>query len=68
MAQNHALSKILINQQKLVEVVTQTFSSSDSLINDLKKKIQMIEQKLATIVSKVKGYVCFFPSHRAERK
>ena len=40
MAQNQALSKILDNQQKLAEVVTQTLSSSGYLIDDLKKKNQ----------------------------
>ena len=40
MPQNRALSKILDNQQRLAEVVTQTLSSLDSLFNDLKKKNQ----------------------------
>ena len=54
MAQNKVLLKILDNQQKMVEVVTHTFSSSNILIQDLKKKIKMVEQKLATITSTVK--------------
>ena len=53
-AQNQVLSKILDNQQKMVEAVTHTFSSSNSLIEDLKKKIKAIEQELATIASTVK--------------
>ena len=61
MAQNQALSKILDNQQKLAEVITHTFSSSSSLVDDLKKKkIKMVKQELATIVSTVKDmFVCF---------
>ena len=54
MAQNQVLSKILDNQQKMAEVVTHTFSSSNSLIKDLKKKIKMVEQELATIASTIK--------------
>ena len=54
MAQNQALLKIVDNQQKLAEVVTQTFSSSESLTNDLKKKIKKVEQELSTIASTVK--------------
>ncbi|KAL4653421.1 hypothetical protein ACB092_01G301900 [Castanea dentata] len=50
-AQNQVLSKILDNQQKLTEAVTHTFSSSNSLIEDLKKKIKSVEQELETIVS-----------------
>ena len=38
----------------MAEVVTHTFSSSNSLIEDLKKKIRMVEQELATIASSVK--------------
>ena len=37
-AQNKVLSKILDNQQKMVEVVTHTFSASNALVQDLKKK------------------------------
>ena len=61
MAQNQTLSKILDKQQKLAEVVTHTFSSLGSLIDDLKKKIKMVEQKLATIVSTVKNMSVSFP-------
>ena len=61
MAQNQALLKILDNHQKLTEVVTHTFSSSGSLIDDLKKKIKMVEQELATIVSTVKDMSVSFP-------
>jgi len=61
MAQNQALSKILDNQQKLAEVVTHTFSSSSSLIENLKKKIKMVEQELATIASTVKDMSVSFP-------
>jgi len=50
-AQTQALLKILDNQQKLAKVVTKTFSSSESLTNDLKKKIKKVEQKLATIAT-----------------
>ena len=61
MAQNHVLSKILDNQQKMAEVVTHPFSSSNSLIEDLKKKIKMVEQELATIASIVKDLSISFP-------
>ena len=61
MAKNQALSKILDNQQKLAEVVTHNFSSLGSLIDDLKKKIKMVEQELATIVSTVKDMSVSFP-------
>ena len=44
MAENQALLKILVNQQKLADAVTHTFSSSEYLTNDLKKKIEKIEQ------------------------
>jgi len=53
-AQNQALLKIVDNQQKLAEVVTHTFSSSESLTNDLKKKIKKVKQELSTIASTVK--------------
>ena len=36
-AQNKVLSKILDNQQKMAEAVNHTFSSSNTLIEDLKK-------------------------------
>ena len=61
MAQNQALLKILDNQQKLAEAVTQIFSSSESLTNDLKKKIKKVERELATIASTVKDMSVSFP-------
>ena len=61
MAQNQVLSKIIDNQQKMDEVVTQTFSSSNSLIEDLKKKIKTVEQELATIASTGKNLSVSFP-------
>ena len=45
----------------MAEVVTHTFSSSNALIQDLKKKIKMVEQELATITSMVKDLFVFFP-------
>ena len=60
-AQNRVLSKILDNQQKMAEVVTHTFSSANSLIEDLKKKIKAVEQELATIASTVKDLSISFP-------
>ena len=60
-ARNQVLSGILDNQQKMTEVVTHTFSSSNSLIEDLKKKIKMVEQELATITSTVKDLSVSFP-------
>ena len=53
-AQNKVLSKILDNQQKMAKAVNHTFSSSNSLIEDLKKKIKAVEKELATIASTVK--------------
>jgi len=41
--------------------VTQTLSSLDSLVNDLKKKVKMIEQELTTIASIVKDMLVSFP-------
>ena len=61
MAQNQALLKIFDNDQKLAEVVTQTFSSSKSLTNNLKKKIKKVEKELATIASTVKDMSVSFP-------
>ena len=61
MAQNQALLKILDSQQKLAKVVTQTFSSSESLTNDLNKKIKKVEQELATIAFIVKDTLVSFP-------
>ena len=60
-AQNQALLKIVDNQQKLAEVVTQTFSSSESFTNDLKKKIKKVKQELSTIASTVKDMSVSFP-------
>ena len=45
----------------MAEVVSHTFSSSNSLIEDLKKKIKMVEQELATIASTVKDLFVSFP-------
>ena len=59
--QNQALLKILDNQQKLAEAVTQTFSSFESLTNDLKKKIKKVEQELATIAYIVKDMLVSSP-------
>ena len=42
-AQNKILSKILDNQQRIAEAINHTFSSSNSLIEDLKKKIKAVE-------------------------
>ena len=61
MAQNQALLKILNNQQKLAEAVTQTFSSTESLTNDLKKKIKKVELVLVIIASIVKNMLVSFP-------
>ena len=60
-AQNQVLSKILDNQQKMAEVVTHIFSFSNFLIEDLKKKIKMVEQELAIIASTVKDLSVYFP-------
>ena len=60
-AQNKVLSKILDNQQKMAEAVNHTFSSSNSLIEDLKKKIKAVEQELAIIASTVKDLSVSFP-------
>ena len=38
----------------MAEAINHTFSSSNSLIEDLKKKIKAIEQELAIIASTVK--------------
>ena len=45
----------------MVKVVTHTFSSSNSLIEDLKKKIKIVEQELVTIASTVKDLSVSFP-------
>ena len=45
----------------MAEVATHTFSSSNSLIEDLKKKIKMVEQELATIACTVKDLLVSFP-------
>ena len=60
-AQNKALSKILDNQQRMAEAVNHTFSSSNSLIEDLKKKIKAVEQELAIIASTVNDLFVSFP-------
>ena len=60
-AQNKVLSKILDNQQRMVEAVNHTVSSSNSLIEDFKKKIKAVEQELAIIASTVKDLSVSFP-------
>ena len=60
-AQNKVLSKILDNQQKMAEAVNHTFSSSNTLIKDLKKKIKAVEKELETIASTVKDLSVSFP-------
>ncbi|KAK4607188.1 hypothetical protein RGQ29_001131 [Quercus rubra] len=60
-AQNKVLSKILDNQQKMAEAVNHTFSSSNTLIEDLKEKIKAIEKELETIASTVKDLSVSFP-------
>ena len=45
----------------MAEVVNHTFSSSNSLIEDLKKKIKAVEQELATIASTIKDLSVSFP-------
>ena len=68
-AQNQVLSKIMDNQQKMAEVVTHTFSSSNSFVEDLKKKIKMVERKVATIASTVKDLsVSFLILDKRKRK
>ena len=49
------------NQQRMAEAVTHTFSSSNSLIEDLKKKIKAVEQELTIIASTVKDLSISFP-------
>ena len=67
-AQNKVLSKILDNQQRMAEVITHTFSSSNSLIKDLKKKIKAVEQELAIIASTIKDLSVSFPLLRQKEK
>ena len=45
----------------MVEAITHTFSSSSSLIEDLKKKIKAVEQELEIIASTVKDLSISFP-------
>ena len=45
----------------MAEVVTHTFSFSNFLIEDLKKKIKMVEQELVIIASTVKDLSVYFP-------
>ena len=45
----------------MAEAVTHTFSSSNSLIKDLKKKIKAVEQELATIASTIIDLSVSFP-------
>ena len=45
----------------MAKVVTHTFSASNALVQDLKKKIKTVEQELATITSTVKDLSVSFP-------
>ena len=45
----------------MAEAVNHTFLSSNSLIEDLKKKIKAVEKELATIASTVKDLSVSFP-------
>ena len=45
----------------MAEAANHTFSSSNSLIEDLKKKIKAVEQELAIIASIVKDLSVSFP-------
>ena len=45
----------------MAEAVNQTFSSSNTLIEDLKEKIKAIEKELETIASTVKDLSVSFP-------
>ena len=45
----------------MVEVVNHTFLSSNTLIEDLKKKIKAVEKELETIASTVKDLSVSFP-------
>ena len=45
----------------MAEAVNHTFSSSSTLIEDLKKKIKAVEKELATIASTVKDLSVSFP-------
>ena len=45
----------------MVESVNHTFSSSNTLIEDLKKKIKAVEKKLETIASTAKDLSISFP-------
>ena len=59
--QNKVLLEILDSQQRMAEAANHTFSSSNSLIEDLKKKIKAVEQELAIIASTVKDLSVSFP-------
>ena len=52
----------------MAEVITHTFSSSNSLIKDLKKKIKAVEQELAIIASTIKDLFVSFPLLRQKEK
>ena len=53
----------------MVEAVTHTFSPSNSLIDDLKKKIIAVKQELETIASTVKDlFVSFLPVGQKEKE
>ena len=45
----------------MAEVVTHTFSASNALVQDLKKKIKTVEQEMAIITSTVKDLFVSFP-------
>ena len=53
----------------MVEAVTHTFSPSNSLIDNLKKKIIAVKQELETIASTVKDlFVSFLPIGQKEKE
>ena len=52
----------------MAEAVNHTFSSSNSLIEYLKKKIKAVEQELAIIASTVKDLSISFPLIRQKEK
>ena len=52
----------------MAEAVNHTFSSSNSLLEDLKKKIKAVEQELAIIASTVKDLSISFPLIRQKEK
>ena len=52
----------------MAEAANHTFSSSNSLLEDLKKKIKAVEQELAIIASTVKDLSVSFPLIRQKEK